>query len=148
MAEINKDGTLRWFYPLGVYGGTPGLGDLNGIYIIGVCTSPQIIAVNADGLGLGSAGLPASINYDGFWIDYENAIHGYVGSDGHRYAIIGDNIKGCGHWFRLENDDQIITTTQPVMLSAESAARLKDLPVVKPQRPRCVRRHRLSIFRN
>ena len=112
----------------------PGIGDLNGIYIEGVCTNPQIIAVNEDGLGLGTAGLPASINYDGFWIDYENAIHGYIGVDGHRYAIIGDNIKGCGHWFRLEHDDQIITTKQPVILSADSATRLKALPVKKPQK--------------
>jgi hypothetical protein len=132
MAEINPDGTLRWFHPLGMYGGTPGFADLNGIYLEGVCTQPQLIAVNPDGLGLGTAGLPAAVNYDGFWMDYEGSLQGYIGTDGHRYAIIGDNIKGCGHWFRLRNDDKITTATQPVALSEESAGRLKAVNAPKP----------------
>jgi hypothetical protein len=132
MAEINPDGTLRWFHPLGMYGGTPGFADLKGIYLEGVNTQPQLIAVNPDGLGLGTAGLPAKVNYEGFWMDYEGSLQGYIGKDGRRYAMIGDNIKGCGHWFRLHNEENIVMSSQPAELSEETARHLKAMNVPKP----------------
>jgi len=134
LARVDAKGDVRWFHSLGAYTGTPGLAQLGSVTIIGVCDKPQILAFDEDGLGLGSCGLPAQAQYDGFWIDYEEALQGYIGADGQPYALIGDNIKGCGHWYRLHGQDKLITLKTPVHLAETTAAALQAVAVEAPKK--------------
>jgi len=132
LARFDANGKVRWFHPLGEYQGTPGFVQLGPVSVVGCCTYPQLIAVDPNGLGLGSTGLPAAANWEGFWIDYEGALQGYTAKDGRYYAVIGDNIKGCGQWFRLNGVEKIVNTRTPLTVSTALAAQLQAISASKP----------------
>jgi Right handed beta helix region len=125
---LEADGRLRWLHPLGQHKGMEGLATVGPVTITGVGTTAEIIALNRDGLGLGSFGFRAEAHYPGFFLDGPQAVRAYRGRDGRTYALIADTGGGMQHWWRLRGEDRIVTHSTPVTLSEPTAEALAALP--------------------
>jgi hypothetical protein len=126
--RLEADGRLRWLHPLGRHRGLEGLATVGPVTITGVGTTAEILALNRDGLGLGSFGFPAGARYPGFFLDTPQAVRGYRGHDGRFYALIADKLGGMQHWWRLRGEDRIDARSTPITVSEPSARALAALP--------------------
>jgi parallel beta-helix repeat protein len=128
LIEVAKDGTLRWMHPLPEYGALAGGQSTGTLHTVGVGMHPEMLFFNNDGLGLGSLGIPAAVNWEGMWLDYTGAIQLFRGGDRRTYAVMADNIKGYAQWFRLANTRSLRARRQPLTLAPEAARTLAALP--------------------
>jgi len=124
LVEVDRTGKMRWFVPLPQYDALAGLGAVDGFYMVGMGMKPECFLFNKDGLGLGSFATPTRIHWEGFWLDYPDAIRLFKGNDGEIYAMIADNVKGCGRWFHLLHKGLLHESVQPWTLSADAATQL------------------------
>ena len=124
LIEVDRSGQIRWFLPLPQYDALAGFGSTDGFNMVGMGMKPECFIYNKDGLGLGSFAIPASVHWEGFWLDYADAIRMYKGADGEIYAMIADNVKGCGRWFHFVHKGLIKDSVQPWTLLPTRAAEL------------------------
>ena len=137
VAGIDARGGLRWLHTLSRHKGLEGLSNVGPVTITTVGTTSEVIALNRDGLGLGTFGQGPDLHYFGYFIDHPQAVRLYRGLDKRTYALLADNITGRLHWWRLRGEDRIATTATPVTLPGSTAQTLAALPPVP-------RRHRPS----
>ena len=131
-------GRVRWFHALNRDKGLEGLSAAGPAFLSGVATSNEIIAVDQDGLGLGSFSPPERAHYAGYFLDHGPAVRGYRGQDGRDYALIADNFNGRHHWYRLDGADRIRSAKTPAPLppkAAEALAAAPASPTFAPSRP-------------
>ena len=135
VARIKANGQMRWLHSLGNRKGLQGCDTAGPITVTGVATTAEVIAMNTDGLGLGSIGLPPESHYTGFWFDNPyRSVEIYTGPDGHMYVLGVDDIYGCCHWWRVNWEGRLKTVTQPVTLSDTAAKALAELPIQQPMK--------------
>jgi hypothetical protein len=99
-----------------------GLTTIGAVTLTGVAETSEIVALNRDGLGLGSFGPAAESHYGGFYLDSPRSVRAYRGADGATYVLVADDLAGMHHWWRLAGADAIVTTSTPITIS-ESAAK-------------------------
>ncbi len=133
VAGIDARGDLRWMHTLSRHKGLEGLSTAGPVTITTVGTTSEVIALNRDGLGLGTFGQGPDLHYFGYFIDHPQAVRLYRGLDKRIYALLADNITGRLHWWRLRGEDRIATTATPVTLSASNSEALAALPAPAPQ---------------
>jgi len=135
VARFKANGQMRWLHSLGNRKGLQGCDTAGPITVTGVATTAEVIAMNVDGLGLGSIGLPPAAHYTGFWYDNPyRSVEIYAGPDGHLYVLAVDDVYGCCHWWRVNWEGRLKTVTQPVTLSDAAAKVLAALPVQQPMK--------------
>lgn len=122
------DGHRRWVLPLAQHKGIAGMGTVDDITLTAVFYSVEMLAVDADGLGLGGFCEPQHLHYCGYWIDHPN-LQFFKMPDGNLYATNGDNADGRHPWYRLENRQSLKRTKQPFKLAD---ARAKELASSTP----------------
>jgi hypothetical protein len=135
LAGFDRKGKLRWLHRLDTDGALAGLASVGPVVLAGVATTCEILAVNHDGLGLGSFGQPAQVHHPGFFLDHPEAVQAYKGRDGRTYALIADNYDGRHHWYRLDAADRIKAHVVPVNLGQSAASALAALPAPTPYVP-------------
>jgi hypothetical protein len=135
LAGFDRKGQIRWFHQLDTDGGLVGLAAVGPVVLTGVGVSCEILAVNRDGLGLGSFGQPAQVHYPGFYLDHPEALQAYKGVDGRTYALVADNYDGRHHRYRLDDADRMKVYSAPVNLVQPAASALAALPAPPPYVP-------------
>ncbi len=132
VAAVDREGRLRWVHTLDHDRGLEGLGVAGPVLITGVATTAEVIALDRDGLGLGSFSPPAKAHYQGYFLDHPQAVRAYKGPDGGTYALIADNYNGRHHWYRLAGADRIRPYSAPLSLTGPGAEALAALPSPPP----------------
>ena len=128
VVEVDTTGKMRWFVPMPQYDALAGFSAAGGFYMVGMGMKPECFLFNKDGLGLGGFATPARMHWEGFWLDYADAIRLYKGADGEIYALIADNVKGSGRWFHLQQKGLIKESVQRWIVNDDRAAELAALP--------------------
>jgi hypothetical protein len=135
LARFDAQGQLRWFHPLGTDSGLYGLASVGRILVTAKSATCEVVALDQDGLGLGSFGFPAEVRYEGYLLDHPQAVRAYQGRDGKTYVLVVDNFNGRQHWWRLQNAGSIVSRTTTVRLS-ETAAGLLAAQSARPTQGR------------
>ena len=128
VVRFDSAGRPRWIHPLERHQGIEGLATVGPVTIVGVGVTSEVLAMDVDGLGLGSFGNRASSHYEGYFLDHPGAVRAYKGHDGRAYALIADNYAGRHHWWRLERSESIIHGRFPITIAPERAAELAARP--------------------
>lgn len=118
----DKAGAPRWVHPYAEHKGIVGLANLGPVTICGVMETSEILAVDRDGLSLTGFAPAPQTHYEGYFLDHQEAVQSYKGADGRRYALIADNFNGRIHWYRLHNEDKIMSSRTRFELSESSRA--------------------------
>lgn len=125
---IDAAGRSRWILPLARHQGIYNIWTVGDISLTCVGTTAAVVALDKDGLGLGSFNQPASAHYSGYWLDHKEALYAWRGSDDNTYSMICDNYNGCDRWWRLDPKSLLVHNVFPARLSTTSAAAIAALP--------------------
>ena len=139
MAGFDRDGKLRWFWPMNPKGlrlGFHGITTIGGITFAGRGMICEYETMDHDGLGTGVLGTPRAFGWSGMWLDNHRQTQGFTGNDGKPYLITGDYAEQSYHWTTPIGWDKVIHHEQPVVITEALAATLRaEFPAPVPVWP-------------
>ena len=134
LSGYGADGRLRWVNQMAQYHGIAGMGTVDDITVTAIYYSMDVLAVDADGMGLGGFCEPAKLHYCGYWIDHPN-VRLFKMPDGNIYMTNGDNTSGRHNWYRLDNVKSISKSRAPLTVTPKRAAELAAITVKQGPAP-------------
>lgn len=131
LAGFDKDGRLRWFFPLSYTVGSQGVQTIpqKGLVFSMWSESCDYLAMDEDGLGLGSLSMTEESHWGGMWSDHAQQQRAFLGNDGKPYYVLGDYAMNCYHWFAIEGADNVKHSKTKFALSEKTAKDLATLPL-------------------
>ena len=133
MAGFDAKGKLRWLHPLAIHKGLYNFQSLGSVFVSGVGQTSEIICVDKDGLGLGTFGQSLISHYTGYWLDHPGALQTWQAQDGSYNLLIADNYHGMHHWYKLINQNSLLRSVTPLLVSDALATQIAALPAPDPK---------------